>query len=346
MRAAVFHGPGDVRVEEVVDPRPFGPTDAVVRVTHAAICGTDLWTYTGRRAQPPGSRVGHEFLGVVDWAGPEVTTVRRGDRVLAPFVWSDGTCRHCRAGYPTSCPQGGRWGIPGSDGGLGEAVRVPWADATLVRVGADLDADPDLAAAVLLLTDVVGTGHHAAVMAGVGPGATVAVVGDGAVGLSAVLAAVRLGAERVIAVGHHQPRLRVAEHFGATGTAASSEEAAARLHDLTDGLGADAVLECVGTESSLDVALDAVRDGGVIGLVGSPDPAHAVRLRRLYSRNVGLRAGIAPVRRYLPDLLAAVLGGRFDPSPLFDHTVPLADVTAGFAAMASREAIKTLVRVD
>ncbi len=343
MRATTIHGPGDIRVEDVPDAALREPTDAVVRVELACVCGSDLWAYRGTSKRKPGQRIGHEFVGEVVDVGSEVTSVRVGDRVIAPFVWSDGTCAYCTAGVHTSCVQGGVWGQVGSDGGQGEAVRVPHADGTLVSV--PQDAEATLLPAFLALSDVMGTGHHAALAAGVGPGSVVAVVGDGAVGLCGVLAATRLGAERVISLGRHEDRAAVARLFGATDQVAERGEAAVeRVRELTGGLGASAVLECVGTGPSWETALGAVRDGGRIGYVGVPHGMDGLPLKQLFGRNVGVGGGVAPTRRYLPELLADVLAGRLDPSPVFDRTVPLDDVADAYRAMEDRTALKVAVK--
>jgi threonine dehydrogenase-like Zn-dependent dehydrogenase len=343
VRATTIHGPGDIRVEHVPDAALREPTDAVVRVELACVCGSDLWAYRGVSKRRPGQRIGHEFVGEVVDVGSEVTSVRVGDRVIAPFMWSDGTCAYCAAGVQTSCPEGGFWGQDGFDGGQGEAVRVPQADGTLVTV--PKDADPALLPAFLALSDVMGTGHHAALAAGVRPGSVVAVVGDGAVGLCGVLAATRLGAERVIALGRHEDRAAVARIFGAGDQVVERGEAAVeRVRELTGGLGATAVLECVGTGPSWETALGVVRDGGRIGYVGVPHGMEGLPLRTLFGRNVGVGGGVAPTRRYLPGLLADVLAGRLDPSPVFDRTVPLDDVADAYRAMDDRTALKVVVK--
>ena len=345
MKATVFHGPRDVRVEEVPDATLREPADALVRVTHACICGSDLWPYRGELLiYGRNGRMGHEFIGVVEAVGDEVRTLRPGDRVVAPFAFSDGVCEFCGAGLHTSCVRGGYWGGT-EDGGQGEAVRVPLADGTLVALPPDADlADDRLAASLATLTDVMGTGHHAALSAGVGPGATAVVVGDGAVGLCAVLAARRLGAERIIVMGRHDDRLAVARRFGATDEVRErGEEGVARVRELTGG-GAHHVLECVGTARSNETAIAVCRPGGVVGHVGVP--AEPVDLLDLHMRNVAMRGGVAPVRAYIPELLDDVLGGRLDPSPVLDLTVSLDEVPAGYSAMDERRAIKALVAVS
>ncbi|MFF6910697.1 zinc-dependent alcohol dehydrogenase family protein [Streptomyces sp. NPDC012389] len=345
MRATVIHAPHDIRIEEVPDPAVRRPTDAVVRVLKACICGSDLWAYRGEAARQPGQRIGHEFLGVVEETGAGVDGFAVGDLVVAPFVWSDGTCSYCAEGLTTSCPEGGFWGSVGSDGGQGEAVRVPYADGTLVRLPADAASDDRLLTALLALSDVLGTGHHAAVGAGVTQGSTVAVVGDGAVGLCGVLAAKRLGAERIIALGRHTARTDIARRFGATDVVAERGEAAlAAVRELTRGEGAHSVIEAVGTEQSMRTALDIVRDGGSIGYVGVPHgSASGVDLGVMFGRNIALRGGVAPVRTYIPELLPDVLDGTIDPSPVFDLSIGLDEVPAGYEAMDARTALKVLI---
>ncbi len=346
MRATVIHAPHDIRVEEVPDPSIQVSTDAVVRVLRACICGSDLWAYRGESARQPGQRIGHEFLGIVEEAGSEVRGLRKGDLVVAPFVWSDGTCDFCSEGLTTSCPQGGFWGSVGSDGGQGEAVRVPFADGTLVKLPAEAASDDRLLTALLALSDVMGTGHHAAIGAGVERGSTVAVVGDGAVGLCGVLAAKRLGAERIIALGRHQVRTDIAKLFGATDVVAERGEAAvAAVRELTRGQGAHAVIEAVGTEQSMRTAVDITRDGGAIGYVGVPHGSGTgLDLGIMFDRNIALRGGVAPVRTYIPELLADVLDGTIDPSPVFDRTVGIEGVPDGYRAMDDRTALKVLVK--
>jgi threonine dehydrogenase-like Zn-dependent dehydrogenase len=345
MRATTIHGPYDMRVEDVPDPVVVLPSDAVVRVVRACICGSDLWAYRGESERTPGQRIGHEFLGVVEETGSEVTGVRRGDLVVAPFMWSDGICAYCREGLTTSCPHGGFWGQVGYDGGQGEAVRVPFADATLVRLPAEAASDPALLSSLVTLADVMGTGHHAALGAGAREGATVAVVGDGAVGLCAVLAARRLGAERIIVLGRHLARTDIARGFGATDVVPERGDAAvAAVRELTGGAGAHAVVEAVGTEQSMSTAVHITRDGGSIGYVGAPHGSGTgLDLRVMFDRNIALRGGVAPVRTYIPELLPDVLDGTIDPSPVFDLTVGIEDVPAGYKEMDKRTALKVLV---
>ncbi len=342
MRATVFHGPFDVRVEQVPDAALREPTDAVVRITHAAICGSDLWPYRGLEPFPPGGRLGHEWMGMVEEVGSQVSTIKRGDRVIAPFAFSDGTCEFCRKGLYTNCLHGGFWGQT-NDGGQAEAIRAPFADATLVVVPKSVEGDEALLKAILPLTDVMGTGHYAALSAGVHAGGTVAIVGDGAVGLCGVLAARRLGAERIILLGHQESRLSLARRFGATDLVTSRGEQAAReVVELTAG-GAETVLECVGTQAAMETAIAIARPGGSIGYVGVPH-GEQLNLERLFFGHIALRGGSAPVRAYLPELLADVLAGRLDPSPVLDLTVDLNGVPSGYAAMDQRTALKVMVR--
>lgn len=346
MRATVIHAPHDIRVQEVPDPAIQQPTDVVLRVLRACICGSDLWAYRGESARKPGQRIGHEFLGVVEEAGSGVNGFAVGDLVVAPFVWSDGTCAYCAEGLTTSCPQGGFWGSVGSDGGQGEAVRVPFADGTLVKLPSAAASDDRLLTALLALSDVLGTGHHAAVGAGVKRGSTVAVVGDGAVGLCGVMAAKRLGAERIIALGRHTARTDIARTFGATDVVAERGEAAvAAVRELLGGEGAQAVIEAVGTEQSMRTAVEITRDGGSIGYVGVPHGSGTgLDLGVMFDRNIALRGGVAPVRGYIPELLPDVLSGAIDPSPVFDLAIGLDDVPAGYKAMDERTALKVLIK--
>ncbi|MFD8754069.1 zinc-dependent alcohol dehydrogenase family protein [Kitasatospora sp. NPDC059577] len=345
MRATVIHGPRDVRIEEVPDPVLRHPTDAVVRVVSACICGSDLWAYRGVASRVAGQRIGHEFLGIVEETGSEVTGVTRGDFVVAPFVWSDGVCDYCHDGLHTSCPQGGFWGEVGSDGGQGEAVRVPFADGTLVKLPKEAAGEEKLLPGLLALSDVMSTGHHAAVTAGVRPGSTVVVVGDGAVGLCGVLAAQRLGAGRIIALGRHEARTAIARTFGATDVVAERGEAAVEaVRELTGGQGAHAVLEAVGTEESMRTAISVTRDGGAVGFVGVPHGGSAgVDISRMFDGNISLRGGVAPARAYIPELLPDVLSGAIDPGLVFDRTVGLDGVPDGYRAMDERTALKVRI---
>jgi threonine dehydrogenase-like Zn-dependent dehydrogenase len=341
MKATVMYGAGDVRVENVPDPRIVQPTDAIVRVTHACICGSDLWPYQQMAPTPAGRRMGHEFIGIVEDAGSAVGTVKKGDLVVAPFAWSDGTCEFCQQGLQTSCLHGGFWGGE-LDGGQGEAVRVPLADGTLVRL--PVGPDHALMPSLLTLTDVMGTGHHAALAAKVAPGKIVAVVGDGAVGLCGVIAARRLGAEQIILLGRHADRIALARAFGATEIVSErGQEAIERVRALTNGLGAHSVLECVGHGQSTETALGIVRAGGAVGRVGVPQQTTMPASIPTFFGNVTIAGGPAPVRAYIEELMVDILDGRIEPGRVFDRTTNLDGVPDGYRAMNEREAIKVMV---
>jgi threonine dehydrogenase-like Zn-dependent dehydrogenase len=343
MRATLLYGPGDVRVETVPDPRILQPTDAILRVTHACICGSDLWPYKSMERSETGRRMGHEFIGIVEDTGSDVRTVKRGDLVVAPFAWSDGTCIFCRAGLQTSCLHGGFWGGE-LDGGQGEAVRVPQADGTLfvLPVGRDDALMPSL----LTLSDVMGTGHHAARAAQVGPGKIVAVVGDGAVGLCGVIASRRLGAERIILLGRHAERIALAREFGATDIVSErGDEAIARVRDLTDGLGVHSALECVGHGQAMITALSIVRPGGAVGRVGVPQDEAMPASVPAFFNNLTIAGGPAPARAYIEELLPDVMEGRINPGRVFDRTTNLDGVPDGYRAMNDREAIKVMIEL-
>jgi threonine dehydrogenase-like Zn-dependent dehydrogenase len=343
MRAAVFNEPRSIGVAERPDPIIAAATDAVVRVALACVCGSDLWYYRGESPFEPGP-IGHEFVGVVEDVGADVRDIAKGDLVIAPFAYSDGSCPHCRAGVTTSCVNGGFWANGGVDGGQGEAVRVPFADSTLVQVPGSGHSDETMRS-LLTLSDVMATGHHAAVSAGVKPGDVVAVVGDGAVGLSAVLASARLGAERIIALSRNPARQLLARAFGATDILAErGDEAIETVKEMTGGVGADAALECVGTGQSMATAIGVARPGSTVGYVGVP---HGVELpvQTMFSGNIGLRGGGAPVRTYIPELLDDVLEGRIDPGRVLDFETDLDGIAEAYAAMDERRAIKSLVRV-
>jgi hypothetical protein len=342
MRATVMYAAGDVRVEDVPDPSIVEPTDAIVRVTRACICGSDLWPYKKLKPLEEGLRMGHELVGVVEDVGGEVSTVKPGDVVIAPFAISDGTCEFCREGLHTSCVNGGFWGNV-TDGCQGEAVRVPWADGTLVKV--DVAEDDALMPSLLTLSDVFGTGHHAAVSAGVGPGRTVAVVGDGAVGLCAVLAARRLGAERIILLGRHKDRTDLGREFGATDVVPErGDEAVERVRELVGRAGVEAVLECVGLADSMETAIRIARPGGVVSRVGVPQDREIPGSSSAFNKNVAITGGVAPVRAYIEELLPDVLEGRIEPGRVFDRTIGLDEVPDGYRAMNDREALKVLIR--
>ncbi len=343
MRATLMYGAGDVRVEDVPDPALQEPTDAVVRVLLACVCGSDLHPYHSMPAGAEGRPMGHEFLGVVEDVGSQVDGLARGDVVIAPFVYSDGTCEFCRDGLHTSCRNGGFWGAKGVGGGQAEAVRVPQAQGTLVKVPVGED-DPRLPS-LLTLSDVYPTGYHCAVTAGVRPGSTVTVIGDGAVGLSAVLSAKQLGAERIVLMGRHRSRTDLGLELGATDVVAErGEEGVARVRELTGGDGTHAVLEAVGHLPALEQALGVVRSGGSISRVGVPQYDAVPSTREYFLRNVTLTGGVAPARAYVERLLPGVLDGTVDPGRVFDSTVDLDGVPGGYRAMDERTSLKVLVR--
>ncbi len=338
MRATVLHSPGDIRLETLPDPVLEEDTDAIVRVVAACVCGSDLWPYRGiGRAQTEPHQIGHEHVGIVEHVGSAVADVATGDFVIAPFMYSDNTCVHCRNGVQTSCVNGG-----GYTGCQAELVRVPQADGTLVTVPGEVDDDqlPHL----LALSDVFPTGHHAAISAGVTAGSTVAVVGDGAVGLSAVLAAKRLGASTIVAMSRHADRQELAVRFGADHVVSTrGKEGAAEVREILDGIGADAVLECVGTGGSMKQAFLSLRPGGAVGYVGVP---HDVELNvpAMFGRNQALAGGVAPVRKYLEELVPEVLSGALRPGAVFDQTFALDRVSDAYRAMDERTSIKAMLR--
>jgi threonine dehydrogenase-like Zn-dependent dehydrogenase len=343
MRATIMYGAGDVRVETVPDARIIEPTDALVAVTRACICGSDLWPYKTLEHTETGRRMGHEFIGLVEAVGSDVRTVKRGDLVVAPFAWSDGTCVFCKEGLQTSCLHGGWWGGTDLDGGQGEAVRVPQADGTLVAL--PVGRDDALMPSLLTLSDVMGTGHHAALAARVGPGKSVAVVGDGAVGLCGVIAARRLGAEQIIILGRHPDRIALARDFGATDVVSErGDEAIERVRELTGGHGAHSVLECVGYEQSTVTALSIARPGGAVGRVGVPQDEKIPAAQPTFFNNVTVSGGPAPVRAYIEELLPDVLEGRIEPGRVFDRVTDLDGVPDGYRAMNERESIKVMIK--
>jgi threonine dehydrogenase-like Zn-dependent dehydrogenase len=342
MKATVMYGAQDVRVEQVPDAGIVEPTDALVRVTRACICGSDLWPYNSMPPSPVGNRMGHEFVGVVEDVGAQVRSVKKGDLVVAPFAWSDGTCEFCQRGLQTSCLHGGWWGGTTLDGGQGEAVRVPQADGTLVTL--PVGADHALMPSLLTLSDVMGTGHHAALAARVRPGAITAVVGDGAVGLCGVIAARRLGAERIILLGRHPARIALARTFGATDIVSErGDEAIDRVRALTGGLGAHAVLECVGHGESMRTALGIARAGGAVGRVGVPQEAAIPDAKASFYANITISGGPAPVRAYMHELMPDVLEGRIQPGRVFDRVTTIDGVPDGYRAMNDRTAIKVML---
>ena len=338
MRATIIHGPGDIRVENAPEPKITASTDAVIRTVATCVCGSDLWSYRGINPVTEPQPIGHEYVGIVEEVGNDVSTVRPGQFVIGSFIASDNTCPNCRAGYQTNCLHRD---FP--NGCQAEYIRIPLADGTLVAIP-EQPAE-ELIPSLLALSDVMGTGWYAAKAAAVQPGSTAVVVGDGAVGLSGVIAAKELGAERIIAMSRHESRQKLALEFGATDIVTErGEEGIARVRELTNGVGADSVLECVGTQQSMQQALQSTRPGGNVGFVGMP---HDVQIdgQQLFFSHVGLRGGPAPVRAYLPDLIERVFSGRINPGKVFDLTLSLDEVAEGYKAMDERRAIKTLLRM-
>jgi threonine dehydrogenase-like Zn-dependent dehydrogenase len=347
VKATIMAGTRDVRLEERPDPVILAPRDVIVRVVAACVCGSDLWGY---RDFGNGSErlMGHEMIGTIDQVGDEVTALKVGDFVISPFSLSDGTCQSCLAGSTSVCDHVTFFGGRDEDrhlvdGAQGELIRMPLGESSLVVVPGPVD--DALIPHLLALADVASTGHHAAVSAHVGPGDVVVVVGDGAVGLSAVLAAARLGASRIIAMSRHADRQAVARAFGATDIIEErGEDAIAALRALLDGELADAALECVGTKESMEQALGAVRGGGRVGFVGVPAGGPELPIREIFDRNITVGGGMAPARTYIPELLAEVLSGKIQPGKVFDLELPLAEVAEAYAAMDERRAIKVLLR--
>src|SRR5438445_1144224 len=343
MRATVLYGAGDVRIENVPDARLIEPTDALVAVTRACICGSDLWPYQLMEPVATGRRMGHEAIGVVEAVGSDVRTLKVGDVVVMPFASSDGTCVFCHEGLHTSCIHGGFFGTGEVPGGQAEAVRVPLADGTLVVL--PVGADDALMPSLLTLSDVMGTGHHAARAAKVRRGTTAAVVGDGAVGLCGVIAAWRLGAERIIILGRHPDRIALAKAFGATDVVSERGEAAIeRVRELTGGFGVHSVLECVGTDQAMRSAIGIARAGGAVGRVGVPHYEAIPAAEPAFYNNVTVSGGPAPVRAYIAELLPDVLEGRIEPGRVLDRVISLEEVPDGYRAMNEREAIKVMVK--
>ncbi|OEO29887.1 IMP dehydrogenase [Devosia insulae DS-56] len=338
MLATILYAPGDVRVEQRDEPTIQRPTDAIIRLSATCICGSDLWPFRGANPVTSPMAMGHEYCGVVVEVGSEVKTVRPGQFVVGSFVLSDNTCPHCRYGFHSSCEQ-----REFMTGGQAELARVPLADGTLIAT-AEMPPD-DLIPSLLAASDVLGTGWYAADAARVQPGSTVVVVGDGAVGLMGVLAAKQLGADRIIAMSRHKSRQDLALDYGATDIVAERGEAGvARVRDLTRRIGADAVLECVGTQESMQTAIDCARPGSMIGYVGVP---HGVTFdgQALFFAQRGMIGGPAPVRRFLPQLMDLILTRQINPGRVFDLELPLRDAAEGYRAMDERRAIKTLLRL-
>ena len=342
MRATIMYEAGDVRIENVPDATVVEPTDAVVRVTLACICGSDLWPYKSMERDETGRVMGHEAIGIVEATGADVRSIKQGDLVVMPFAFSDGTCVFCHEGLQTSCVHGGFFGTVDVPGAQAEAVRVPQADGTLVAL--PVGEEDALMPSLLTLSDVMGTGHHAAVTANVGPGKIAAVVGDGAVGLCGVIAANRLGAEQVILLGRHPDRIALAREFGATDVVSErGEEAVERVRELTDGHGVHSVLECVGLEQSELTAIEIARPGGAVGRVGVPQDETMPASQPAFYNNISVSGGPAPVRAYIEELLPDIVEGRIEPGRVFDRVIGLDDVPDGYRAMNEREAIKVMV---
>jgi threonine dehydrogenase-like Zn-dependent dehydrogenase len=337
-----MYSAGDVRIENVPDPQIIEPTDAVMRVTRACVCGSDLWPYKKMERSDTGRVMGHEAMGVVEDVGKDVRTIKRGDFVIMPFAFSDGTCMFCHDGLQTSCTHGGFFGTTEVAGAQAEAVRIPLADGTLFPLG--VHADDALMPSLLTLSDVMGTGHHAAIIAKVTRGKSVAVVGDGAVGLCGVIAAKRLGAEQIILLGRHADRIALAKDFGATDVVSERGDAAVeRVRELTGGYGVHSVLECVGLEQAMNTAISIARPGGAVGRVGVPQEQTIPGSEPAFYNNVTVGGGPAPVRAYIEDLVPDVLEGNIEPGRVFDRTVGLDGVPDGYRAMNDREVIKVMV---
>ena len=343
MRATVMFKAGDVRIENVPDARIIEPTDAVITVTRACICGSDLWPYQKMEHSDTGRVMGHEAIGVVEAVGRDVHAIKAGDFVVMPFAFSDGTCEFCHEHLQTSCVHGGFFGTTEIAGAQAEAVRVPQADGTLFVL--PVGQDDALVASLLTLSDVMGTGHHAAVAAKVEPGKKVAVVGDGAVGLCGVIAARRLGAAQIILLGRHADRIALAKEFGATDVISErGDEAVERVRELTGGFGVHSVLECVGLDQAMQTAIGIARPGGAVGRVGVPQDEKMPASQPAFYSNVTVSGGPAPVRAYLEELLPDVLEGKIQPGRVFDQVVSLDGVPDGYRAMNDRKAIKVMVK--
>ncbi len=344
MRATIMYRAGDVRVENVPDAAVVNPTDALVRVTRACICGSDLWPYHDLEPTEKGRPMGHEAIGVVEAVGAQVRRLKKGDFVVMPFAFSDGTCPFCHEGLTTSCVHGGFFGFsPEIGGAQAEAVRIPLADGTLYVL--PVREDNALAASLLTLSDVMGTGHHAAVTAKVAPGKKVAVVGDGAVGLCGVIAAKRLGAEQIIILGRHPDRIALAKAFGATNVVSErGDEAVEKVHKITGGFGVHSVLESVGTEQAMLTAVNIARPGGAVGRVGVPHYPGIPAWEPTFYKNITISGGPAPVRAYIAELLPDVLEGRIQPGRVFDRVIGMDEVPDGYRAMDKREVIKVMLK--
>ena len=345
MKAGVFYGPHDIRVEDVPDPKIEKPTDAIVKITYTCICGSDLWFYRGITDKQVCAPVGHEFIGEIIEIGDNVKKIKVGNFVVGPFLWCDGTCAECKKGMSSACLNGGGWGRDGTGGCQAEKLRVPLADGSLFPVPEEKRKE-ELMPALLTLSDVMGTGHHAAVSAGVTKGSVVAVVGDGAVGLCGVLSSKRLGAKKIILYSRHEKNYEVGKKFGATDIIKErGQEGIKKLKALTEeNIGADCVLECVGTKEAREMAILSVRPGGRIGCVGLPEDVPDIKAGDIFWKNITIGGGISPAASYIPQLMPDILAGIIDPSPVFDLTLPLSDLAKGYEAMDKRVAIKVLIK--
>lgn len=344
MKATIFNGKGDVSVGERPDPKIQDPTDAIVRVVYGCVCGSDLWYYRGINPHKIGS-IGHEFIGVVENTGSDIKKLQKGDLVIAPFTYCDGTCENCLAGFQSQCINGGSFGNGDTDGGQGEKVRVPYAGTTLVKIPKGTYSE-NMLASFLSLSDVICTGHHAAVSAGIKKGDVVAVIGDGAVGLGGIIGAKMLGAKRIIALSNNPSRQKLAKAFGATDIVEErGDDAVKAVMKLTNGVGVNAALECVGTDESIATAAEITRPGGMIGAVGVPNYKN-FEYKKIFWKNVGIRGGVAPARKYIPELLEAVLDGRINPGRIFDFKTDLEHVKEAYDAMDQRRAIKSLIKIS
>lgn len=345
MKAAIFQGKGKINVQEVPNPVIENPDEAIVKVTHSCICGSDLWYYRGISPYAEGGRIGHEFMGIVEAVGGGVKNIKVGDFVIAPFAISDGTCPECRVGETRFCRHGMFWGMGRSDGAQGEKVLVPMADGTLVVVP-EKNLDDHMLRALLPLTDVLSTGHHAAVDAHVTKGSTVAVIGDGAVGLCAVAASKRLGARRIFLISTHEDRAALGKKFGATDIiSVRSMEAARQIKEMTDDLGVDCALECVGTADAWELAWGVVRIGGNIGFVGVPHDVADISAVKLFGNNVGVKGSGASARHHIPELMPDVLSGKLDVSDIFTKSISLDEIAQGYKDMDERKEIKILIKL-
>lgn len=345
MKVAVFYGPRDIRIEGVPDPKVKDPQDAVVRITYSCICGSDLWSWRGQSDREKGTRIGHEFIGIVESTGRGVKKVKKGDLVIAPFSRSDGTCPECLAGMSSSCRNSGYFGEDGYDACQGEKVRVPNADKMLFVVPKKY-AKEKLMPSLLTLSDVLCTGYHAALCAGVASGKTVAVIGDGAVGLCAVLASKYLGAAKIMLLSTHKDRAKIGKKFGATDiVSARGGDAIEKVRELTKDTGVDYVLECVGTKDSWKTAFEIVRKGGRIGWVGIPHDVPPIEIGNMFSENIGIMGGRAAAASYIPKLLPDVLSGKLDASAVFTKTIKLSQIKQGYEDMDKRREIKVLIKL-